>query len=460
MISAKEVMRWVHYARTTVRHLQLGRNGAEMSNHHRHRRLLSQELMSNFSPQRAGRVLSIGLVPSLIDPGLLTGAARMSERVAGAVIHFFDFYSGVFTLVLLSLAVMGGVLAMDRIVLQPRHRMRAQLLHRAVGMASVAFLILHVMLQVVDGHVGPLDAAVPFLAGGRSMLIGFGTIAAQLMILLAATGIVRGRFAYLSRPALWRAIHAMAYLCWPLALFHGLQTGRTPKSWVTASYDICVGLVLVALLVRVITSRRRRARGMKLGRMVTGGGVPRQRVAPGWAAVPGQPAVPAQPAVLGPGGPVRALERRPAAIEGRVEPAARSAPVRRHRWSGPGGGFERRGQASGGYEQPGQLGGGYGQRGQPGGGYGQSGQPGGGYGQSGQPGGGYGQSGLPGGGYEQPGQPGGGYGQPGPVGGYVPPDAVGRYGRPDPIELSGTDADDFWYLLRTTESDGTGRRHG
>jgi DMSO/TMAO reductase YedYZ heme-binding membrane subunit len=246
-----------------------------MSNHNRHGGPSTQEVLLNFRPTRPVPLLGVGPSAGLIDPGLLSGVVNASERAGRAAIDFVDFYCGVFTLVALSLTVMGGVLAMDRMLLRPRHRMQVQLLHRAVAMASVGFLIVHVMSQVLDGHVGPLDAAVPFLAGGRTLVIGFGTIAAQLMILLAATGIVRGHFAYRSRPALWRGIHALAYLCWPIALLHGLQAGRLPQPWVTASYDVCVALVVVALLVRLITSRHRKARG-KPGKATKAVRIPRQ----------------------------------------------------------------------------------------------------------------------------------------------------------------------------------------
>jgi DMSO/TMAO reductase YedYZ heme-binding membrane subunit len=221
-------------------------------------------------------VTGMGLPVASLTPGTLSAAVGVSERAGEAFIRFLDFYCGVFSLVSVSLAVMGGVVAMDRIVLQPRHRMQMQLLHRAVAMASVGFLAVHVTLRVIGGHVSALDIAVPFLAGGRTVFIGLGTVAAQLMIVLAATGIARGRFAYLSRPALWRSIHATAYLCWPIALVHGLQAGRSPKPWVTLSYGACVALVVAALLVRAVTSRRQKAQGKKDVRTTKEVRLPRQ----------------------------------------------------------------------------------------------------------------------------------------------------------------------------------------
>jgi DMSO/TMAO reductase YedYZ heme-binding membrane subunit len=183
------------------------------------------------------------------------------------VVAFIDFYAGVASLVALSIAVMLGVLAMDRILLQPRHRLQAQLLHRAVAGASMTFLVLHAAIRVLDGHVRPLDLGVPFLATGRTFSVGLGTVAAWLMVLLVATGIARSRFAQRTRPTLWRVIHALAYVAWPAALFHGLHAGRAPKSWVDLSYAVCIALVLLGLAVRALTGRRIRRAGWRHGRV-------------------------------------------------------------------------------------------------------------------------------------------------------------------------------------------------
>jgi DMSO/TMAO reductase YedYZ heme-binding membrane subunit len=191
------------------------------------------------------------------------------SSIGARALALVDFYSGAVSLIAVSLTVLGGVLATDRMLLRPRHRVRVQRLHRAAGIVSVGFLVVHVTLQVVEGHVRPLDVAVPFLADGHTVFVGLGTVAAELMILLAATGVARGRFAYGARPALWRAIHATAYLCWPIALVHGLRAGREPALWVTLSYGACVAAVVLGLLVRAIASWRRRAR-KKSGRVPTG----------------------------------------------------------------------------------------------------------------------------------------------------------------------------------------------
>jgi len=169
----------------------------------------------------------------------------------GAVFTFLEFYSGVFSLVALSLTVMGGLLATDRVVLLVRHRILLQAVHRALATTAMVFLGVHVTTKVVEGHATLADAVIPFLANHRTVYIGLGTIAGWLMIAITVTGVLRGRFAGTKRPWLWRTLHASAYLCWPVALLHGLNAGRAAKTWVVLSYALCLIGVGIALLVRL-----------------------------------------------------------------------------------------------------------------------------------------------------------------------------------------------------------------
>jgi hypothetical protein len=170
---------------------------------------------------------------------------------------FMEFYIGVVTLVSLSLTVMAGLLATDRIVLLIRHRVLLQSVHRATGIIAVSGLGMHILLKVTEGHAGVIDAFVPFVSG-HGVYIGFGTIAAYLMVSVLWTGIIRARFVGVGRPWMWRAMHSTAYVSWPIGLMHGLNAGRPPATWVFLSYLLCVFLVVVALVVRLTVSLGRK----------------------------------------------------------------------------------------------------------------------------------------------------------------------------------------------------------
>ncbi|MFF0721950.1 hypothetical protein [Micromonospora sp. NPDC003816] len=187
---------------------------------------------------------------------MLTSAG---QRAYAMGFFFTEFFAGVIALVALSLTVMMGLLATDRLVLLIRHRVLLQSAHRATGILGVAGLVFHVITKIASGRAGVTDAAVPFV-GGRGLYVGLGTIAALLMVGVLWTGIIRARFADVGPKWLWRGLHSMAYVSWPFGIFHGLGAGRAPATWVTLSYWLCVVLVVVALMVRLSVSLQRRSR--------------------------------------------------------------------------------------------------------------------------------------------------------------------------------------------------------
>jgi DMSO/TMAO reductase YedYZ heme-binding membrane subunit len=172
--------------------------------------------------------------------------------------RFLLTYSGVFALVALTAAVAAGLAATDRLVVSPAGRVTFQAVHRALSLAALGFLASHVLLEVLARRSHAADAVVPFLATGRTLYLGLGTLAADLILLIAITGVARRQFAA-RWTAAWRGVHVTAYLAWPLAILHGLLGGRTAKPYVDWSYGACVTAVAVALVVRLVAPRRSRA---------------------------------------------------------------------------------------------------------------------------------------------------------------------------------------------------------
>ncbi|MEV0216781.1 hypothetical protein [Micromonospora sp. NPDC050695] len=187
---------------------------------------------------------------------MLTGAGQTAYAYG---FFFTEFFAGVIALVALSLTVMLGLLATDRLVLRISHRVLMQSAHRATGVLGVAGLVFHVLTKIATGRAAATDALVPFV-GGRGLYVGLGTVAALLMVSVIWTGIIRARFAGVGPKWLWRALHSTAYLSWPFAVFHGLNAGRAAASWVVLSYLGCILLVVLALLVRLSVTIGRRSR--------------------------------------------------------------------------------------------------------------------------------------------------------------------------------------------------------
>jgi hypothetical protein len=187
--------------------------------------------------------------------------------------YFLEYYAGVFSLVLLSMTVMGGLLATDRVLLGIKHRVLLQSTHRVGGIGAVGFLALHIATKISMGKASVIDIAVPFMSPFNTLYIGLGTIASYFMLTVFFSGLLRHRFINRAKPWVWRGIHALSYVSWPIAIMHGLTAGRAAKTWVTVSYVVCLVLVTVALFLRLaIGNPRGKAGGGTMGGTLTGTG--------------------------------------------------------------------------------------------------------------------------------------------------------------------------------------------
>ena len=308
---------------------------------------------------------------------LAAGATtKTGHGIAVAVQHFLLFYAGVFALVTLTASVGAGLAAADRVVMSPGGRIAAQAAHRAVSFAAVAFLAVHITVEVLAGRTRPSDAVVPFLAPGRTFYLGLGTIASDLLVVIVVTGLLRGRFASVRPAWLWRALHAVAYLCWPLAIVHGLLAGRTARPYVDWSYGACVAVVALALVFRF-------AAGPRLGETAAShageapAGIPSAAIPPAAPlAGPGGPGLPGPGSPFVPGSPPVVPGTRPPFVPGGTGawgrralpgPSGAAGPAPDHpSYPGPGG--AEPGYPGPGYPDPGYPDTGYLDPGYPGGG--------------------------------------------------------------------------------------------
>ncbi|OIK02227.1 hypothetical protein [Streptomyces monashensis] len=210
-------------------------------------------------------------VALLARPGV--GAAWAGA--VGRVMAFLDHFAGVFTLLSLTAVLVCGLAATDRLVLTPRLRVAVQSVHRACAVAALGFLATHIAVKVAEQHAAAQTAVAPF-TGAAALAVSLGTVATDLLVLIMATGVLRGRFTG-RRAWLWRVLHSMAYVCWPISLAHGLTAGRRAHAWVFWGYGLCAALVALALLVRSLSylgrhrTRSRRRRGAKAYRPAAAG---------------------------------------------------------------------------------------------------------------------------------------------------------------------------------------------
>lgn len=123
-------------------------------------------------------------------------------------------------------------------------------LHRNLTLLALVFTVAHVLTSVLDSFVSiPVqDAVIPFVGSYRPFWLGLGAVAFDLMIALTVTSLLRTRM----RLRAWQLVHVTAYLCWPVAVLHGLGTGSdTQARWVLALTIACVAVVACLTLWRV-----------------------------------------------------------------------------------------------------------------------------------------------------------------------------------------------------------------
>jgi hypothetical protein len=187
---------------------------------------------------------------------LAVGIAARGVAFLGEVRDFLEFYTGAFALVSLSLTVMVGLAATDRLVLTIRLRILLQIAHRVITQFGLVFLATHVILKVSAGKAEFVNAFLPF--SSDRVAVDLGTVAALAWLTVTMTGVLRARFATWGQPWHWRFAHSMAYLCWPIAVVHGLTAGRTAAPWVVYSYAACIAAVGLGLVIRLIFMLRGR----------------------------------------------------------------------------------------------------------------------------------------------------------------------------------------------------------
>lgn len=157
--------------------------------------------------------------------------------------------AGATSLLLLTAVLVLGVLGARRFEAAGWPRFLVTALHRNLSLVAVAFLALHIVTAIVDPftHLG-LAALVPFGSPYRTLWLGLGAVAFELLLAIVATSLVRG---WLGHTA-WRAVHWLAYVSWPVAVAHGWGTGTdAAAAWMLALDGVCALAVAAAVWFRL-----------------------------------------------------------------------------------------------------------------------------------------------------------------------------------------------------------------
>jgi len=163
--------------------------------------------------------------------------------------------TGIVALLLLTAVLVLGILVNRQGRLPGLPRFAVTDIHRNLSLLSVAFVAVHVLTAVLDTYVHiPLAAGIiPFTSGYERLWLGLGAISVDLMIAMIVTSLLRGR---LNR-VLWRAIHLLAYLSWPVAFAHSIGSSKDlQQGWMLYLAVGCALIVAAAIIWRLADAAR------------------------------------------------------------------------------------------------------------------------------------------------------------------------------------------------------------
>jgi predicted ferric reductase len=162
--------------------------------------------------------------------------------------------AGVVSMLLFTAVVVLGVITTMRWQTDRWPRFLTVELHRTISLLSVVFLGVHILTAILDPftNLGLAAALVPFASSYRPLYVGLGVLSIYLGGAVLVTSLLRERVGL----RLWRAVHWLAYACWPLALIHSIGSGSdATATWMLAVDAVCVVPVAVAVAWRLVSAR-------------------------------------------------------------------------------------------------------------------------------------------------------------------------------------------------------------
>jgi methionine sulfoxide reductase heme-binding subunit len=163
--------------------------------------------------------------------------------------------TGIVALLLLTAVFVLGILVNRQGRLPGLPRFAVTGLHRNFSLLAVVFIVVHVFTAVLDSFVSiPLAAGViPFASGYERLWLSLGAISFDLMIAMIVTSLLRSRI----NRVLWRAIHLLAYLSWPVAFAHSIGASKDlQQGWLLDLAIACAVLVAAAIVFRLTQAAR------------------------------------------------------------------------------------------------------------------------------------------------------------------------------------------------------------
>lgn len=177
---------------------------------------------------------------------MMLAAVGVSSRALWYMTRGF----GLVALVLLTVSTVLGLAQVARYTRPGLPRFVVSALHKNAALLAVVAIAVHVVTAVLDtfAPIHLIDVFVPLASRYRPLWTGLGALALDMLLAVIATSLVRERIGHRT----WRAVHWIAYACWPVALVHAIGTGSDAKvGWVLFVYVVCAAAVVAALWWRL-----------------------------------------------------------------------------------------------------------------------------------------------------------------------------------------------------------------
>jgi ferredoxin-NADP reductase/DMSO/TMAO reductase YedYZ heme-binding membrane subunit len=164
--------------------------------------------------------------------------------------------SAVLAWVIMTAAVLWGIVLSTRVFRGADNPAWLQDLHRYLGGTALVLTLIHMVSLVLDPWLAmPIDQLlIPLIAEYRPLPVALGIVAFYVLAAVQVTSLVKNR---LPR-RLWKAVHYLSYVAVLAVAVHGAFAGTDAgAAWYQAVATVVVTATVLALIVRIIMARRR-----------------------------------------------------------------------------------------------------------------------------------------------------------------------------------------------------------
>ena len=160
--------------------------------------------------------------------------------------------------VIMTVAVLWGILLSTRVFRGADNPAWLQDLHRYLGGTALVLTLIHMVSLMLDPWLAmPLDQLlVPLIAEYRPVPVALGVLSFYVLAAVQLTSLAKNRVPR----RFWKAVHYLSYIAVLAVAVHGAYAGTDAgTAWYQGVATVIVTATVLALVVRIVMARRRPA---------------------------------------------------------------------------------------------------------------------------------------------------------------------------------------------------------